>query len=183
MKKLIVLSLLIIFSKSSFSQLVATTNYDELDKYEKKFIQKFSIDSLNRIKNYKDTCWQLQEINDKDLHNIFTNNDTTIVFFYKPTCYGFDDYFKKINKLSDEVKGKLIVVSESYYLGSIQSTFVEFNYNKQAYIIDKSFGKKLNTIKENFCKAVFKTLPKKFDYANFVWVDKEGKIIKIKNKL
>ena len=181
MKSYFLIASMFFISRDLLSQIVSSTNYDELKTIEKKFIQKFSIDSVNTTKNYESANWRLQEINDTDVSKIFGLNDTTILFFYKPSCYGFDDFFKKLNGLSNNIKKQLFVIAESYYLGSIQNTFLEFNYNKQAYIIDKSFGKKFKTVKRNFCRSVFKNTKINFNNAILIWVDKNGAIIKIKD--
>jgi len=181
--KVIIFILLLFISSNDFTKILTSTNYDELEGYEKKFLQKFSLDSVNALKNYRDTFWQVQEINEFDIKQIFALRDTTIILFFKPSCYGFDKIFKKIQRVNKEIKDILIVVSESYFLGSIQSTFVQFKYNKQAYVIDKSYGKDLKLAKANFCKAVFKQGNDALDEAIFVWVDKSGKILRVTSKL
>ena len=178
-KILIIIALVLTYS----CNVITTTNYKNLTNAERSYIQTFNIDSNAKLLDYTGKKWYLQEIKADNLKELYPKFDTTIIFLYKPTCSGYDEYLLKVTKIRQTKNIKIIVISESYYIDILVTNFIESGFNNVAYIIDHSYGNSIVTIKRNFTKNAFGFDKTRSDSSAFVWVNKDGYIIKTSSDL
>lgn len=178
MKKHLIILIAITLLLTYGCTVLTTTNYNDLTAAEKSYIHSFNIDSSSKQLDYTGKQWYLQEINADNLKQLYPKFDTTIIFLYKPTCSGYDEYLTKISKIHQSSNTKIALISESYHVDILVTNFIESGFNKVAYIINHSYGNSIVTIKHNFTKNAFGFDKARSDSSAFVWVNKNGQIIK-----
>lgn len=149
---LLVSPILILFSSCKIIGL-NNNNYNRLTNYEKPFIQYFALNRITDTVDYKrfrvksGSIWdtlKIEQIRKLDLEKIFSQYDSTIVYFAKPWCTGYDTLAKKVFKYWKtkyyNTNVKLLIVHDSYYLGFIQKVMADENFTERVYILDKSYG-------------------------------------------